>query len=83
MDGVEPIQHIYEYIEKINCIIKQFRSNYKIIVFDTNKPLDVKPFDILHIAYCDIEKKNKWDELLPEIIDKCNTLINNNNTNLK
>ena len=33
--------------------------------------------DILHISYYEIEKKNHWKLLLPELIDKCNSLINN------
>ena len=78
IDRVEPIQQLYEYIEKIHNILKDMRTNYKIIVFDTNKPYDVIPSDILHLMYYDIEKKNKWMELLPELIDKCNNLINNN-----
>ena len=78
IDRVEPIQQLYEYIEKIHNILKDMRTNYKIIVFDTNKPYDVIPSDILHLMYYDIEKKNNWMELLPELIDKCNNLINNN-----
>jgi len=77
IDGVEPIQQLYEYIEKINSIIKDIRTNYKIIIFDTNKPSDVIPSDISHIMYYDIQQKNVWGKLLPELIDKCNHLILN------
>jgi len=77
IDGVEPIQKLYEYIEQIHNILKDIRTNYKIIVFDTNKPSDIIPSDILYLTYYDIEKKNSWGELLPELIDKCNDLINN------
>jgi len=76
IDGVEPIQQLYEYIEQINNILKDMRTTYKIIVFDANKPSGVIPSDSLHLMYYDIEKKNSWPELLPELIDKCNTLIN-------
>lgn len=77
IDGVEPIQQLYEYIEKIHNILKDIRTTYKIIVFDANKPSGVIPSDILHLMYYDIEKKNSWGELLPELTDKCNNLINN------
>jgi len=77
IDGVETIQQLYEYIEQINNILKDMRTTYKIIVFDTNKPSGVIPSDILHLMYYDIEKKNYWGELLPELIDKCNNLITN------
>ena len=74
IDGVEPIQQLYEYIEQIHNILKDIRTTYKIIVFDTNKPSCVIPSDILHLMYYDIENKNYWSELLPEVIDKCNNL---------
>jgi hypothetical protein len=77
IDGVEPIQQLYEYIEQIHNILKDMRTTYKIIVFDTNKPSGVIPSDTLHLMYYDIEKKNSWGELLPELIDKCNNLIHN------
>lgn len=72
LDGVKPIEQLYEYIENINNILKDIRTNYKILVFDTNKPPHVTPSDILHIEYYDIEKKSWWGELLPELIDKFN-----------
>ena len=77
IDGFEPIQQLYEYIEQIHNILKDIRTTYKIIVFDTNKPSVVIPSDILHLMYYDIEKKNSWGELLPELIHKCNNLIKN------
>lgn len=77
IDRVEPIQQLYEYIEQINNILKYIRTSYKIIVFDTNKPSGIIPSDSLHIMYYDIEKKRSWKELLPELINKCNNLINN------
>jgi hypothetical protein len=77
IDGVEPIQQLYEYIEQINSILKDIRTTYKIIVFDTNKPSDAIPSDILHLMYYDITPKHSWGELLPELIDKCNNLIDN------
>jgi hypothetical protein len=76
VNEIEPIENLHGYIEKINNIIKEVRSNFKILVFDTNKPSDVTSPDILHIFYYDIEKKHSWGDLLPELIDKCN-MINN------
>jgi hypothetical protein len=78
IDGVEPIQQLYEYVEKINSILKDIRTNYKILIFDTNKHCDTISSDVLHIAYYDLEQKTNWTELLPELIDKCNNLINTN-----
>lgn len=78
LDGVEPIQQLYEYIDKINNILKTIRNTYKIVVFDTNKPADVVPLDNEHIIYRDIEPKNSWNELLPELVEKCNYLIETN-----
>ena len=74
LDNIEPIQQLYEYIEKINNILQDIRTQYKIIIFDTNKPSNIIPSDILHIAYYDIEKKNSGEELLTELISKKNYL---------
>jgi hypothetical protein len=74
INGIEPIQKLYEYIKQINNILKYTRINYKILVFDTNKTCGVIPSD--DIMYFDIEKKNLWIDLLPELIDKFNNLKN-------
>jgi hypothetical protein len=71
LDGIEPIQQIYEYTDKINDIIKSVRTNYKIIVFDTNKPPSICPSDVLHVVYHSISQKDNWADLLPELIYKC------------
>ena len=78
INGIEPIQQLYEYIEKINSILKIIRNNYKILVFDTNKPVDVISSDMLHCVYYAIKEKESWGDLLPELIDTCNNLIQNN-----
>jgi hypothetical protein len=75
VNNIEPIQHLYEHVENINSILKEIRNNYKIIIFDTDKPSDRIPSDIVHIAYYDIEKKNGFTDLLPELIDKFNNII--------
>jgi hypothetical protein len=77
INGVEPIQHLYEYIEQINSILKNIRNNYKILVFDTNKPSNIVPSDMFHLMYYDIEQKNSWGELMPELITTCKNLIQN------
>lgn len=76
IDGYEPIQQLYEYIEKINTIIGSVRSNYKITVFDTSGPMSVIPTDTDHIAYYSIKKANSWIDMLPELVDKCCDMIN-------
>jgi len=75
IDEIEPIQNLYEYIEKINSLLKAIRTNYKVIVFDANKPADVTPSDILHLFYYDIEKKNSWLEIIHELISKSKQLF--------
>jgi hypothetical protein len=77
VNDVEPIEELYEYIEKINNILKDIRNTYKIIVFDTNKSSGIIPSDNLHLIYYDIEKKNCWTQLIPEVHHNLNNLINN------
>lgn len=75
INGFAPIKDLYEYIDKINSILLTVRTNYKISIFDTNKPSDIKLSDTTHIAYYDIGMREHWNYLLPELIDKCNNLI--------
>jgi hypothetical protein len=77
LNGVEPIQDIYGYIEKINSILKNIRTNYQILVFDTNRPFGIRPSDSLRIKYYDLQKKTAWHELLPELINKYGMLLKN------
>lgn len=51
INGIEPIQNLYEYIKLINNILKNIRSTYKIIIFDTNKPYNVVSPDVSHIIH--------------------------------
>jgi len=74
IDHIKPIQDLYEYILMINNILKDIRNNYKIIIFDTNRPSDIIPPSDNFIYY-DIKEKDNWKELLPELINKCNNLI--------
>jgi hypothetical protein len=77
IDGCRPIIQLYEYIEKLNTIMKSIRTNYKIVIFDTNKNSNAIPSDDLHMAYYNIEEKYSWGELLPELVEKCNDIIIN------
>jgi len=77
LDDVEPIQDIYGYIEKINSILKNIRTNYQILIFDTNRPSDIRPSDSLRIKYYDLQQKTAWHELLPELIDKYSIILKN------
>jgi|694.fasta_scaffold104304_2 hypothetical protein len=72
IDGVEIIQELYSYIEQIHDILKGIRTNYKICVFDANRPSDVITPNSAYIIYYDIEPKNSCVDLLPELIDRCN-----------
>lgn len=69
LDGVEPIKDLYEYIPKINDIIKNITNDYKIVVFDTSKK-DAVSCDLTHVSYIKITERNMWAELLPEVIPK-------------
>lgn len=77
IDGIEPIQQLYEYIDKINTMLSEIRTNYKILVFHTKKPSNHIHCNS-NILYYEISEKNSWGELLPELIDKCNTLLDTN-----
>jgi hypothetical protein len=72
LNNIEPIQDLYEYIEKLNKLINNIRGsgNYTIRVFDTTKPCVVIPSDLEHIFYYKIAEKNGWKELLPEVKQK-------------
>jgi Putative papain-like cysteine peptidase (DUF1796) len=67
VDGIEPIKDVYECIPKINDIIKNVTSAYKIVVFDTSKK-DAVSCDPTHVTYIKIGEKNIWSDLLPEVI---------------
>ena len=77
VNNVEPIQEIYEYMEKIHSIMKEIRTNYKILIFDTNRPVGVKPSDNSYISHYDLEQKNNWTDLLPELVVKYGHLLRN------
>lgn len=66
-DGVEPIQNLHEYLEKISIIINCITTNYRIIVFDSHKRSHISSE---HIFYYDIEAKDQWGELMPELVYK-------------
>jgi hypothetical protein len=68
VNGQEVIKDLYNYIEKINNLIKNVRDNYKIIIFDT-KNQRFENYD-KRISYNKIEDKNSWIDLLPELIEK-------------
>jgi hypothetical protein len=71
INEVDPTQDLYEYIEKINIMLKDIRTNYKILVFDIDidKYLTEKNSDI---ECYQIESKYRWQELLPELVEKFN-----------
>jgi hypothetical protein len=75
LNGVAPIKDLYEYINKLNSILLTVRTKYKISIFDTNKSSDIKSSDSIHVANYDIGMRMHWHDLLPELIDKCNNLI--------
>jgi len=69
LDNSEPIKHLYEFIEKIDTLLQKCRGNYKIVVFDTNKPSIT--VNTSFIEYHEISKQNIWLDLLPELVEKC------------
>lgn len=77
LDDKEPIQDLYIHINNINECLKTFRNNFKILVFDTSKPIHLLSQQE-NIILFEIEKKNHHDELLPELLSKCVKLLENN-----
>jgi hypothetical protein len=75
VNGIHPIKNLYDYMEKLNKILKDIRTNYKILIFDTNKPPLITNFDSLHVEYHDIEKKDSWIDLIPDVINKLKNSI--------
>ena len=69
LDGIEPIKNIYENIEKINKMLKRIRNNFKIVVFDTSKPIEMILLDDNVFVY-ELNKQNVHDDLMPELIEK-------------
>lgn len=69
IDDDEPIKNVYHYIHKINLLIKDITSNYKILIFDTDISPNVST-DKTHIFNNRISQKKSWEELLPELIHK-------------
>ena len=69
LDGIEPIQDLYFFINEINDIIKSITNNYKILVFDTNNSNRITSTDIDHLEYYDISQSYHWlglfEDLLP------------------
>jgi hypothetical protein len=67
INEIEPIKDIYHYIHKINLLIKDMTTKYKILIFDT----DINPrvsSDKTRIFHYRIRQKKSWQELLPELI---------------
>jgi len=78
INGLKPIQDLYNYTEKLNDIIKTVRDNYKIIIFNTDDSSDINNSDKTHMSYYYIKKKNNWKNMIPELINKCTNLIDTN-----
>jgi hypothetical protein len=63
LDGKEPIQDLYIYLQKISEIIRSVTDNYKIIVFDTTTPDNLVITDNHIITQKIMPKHICWDVL--------------------
>jgi len=81
INGIEPIQDIHGYINKICDILKTITNSFKILVFDTGisgLSDTVTTSDNKFIYLYKLEEKNTRNELFPELLTICTTLIKNN-----
>jgi len=67
VDGKEPIQKLYKYIQEINILLKSFRSNFKICVFDTYMPRCQVSHLAENIICRPLRPQSHWTQLLPEL----------------
>lgn len=77
IDGKRPIQDLYNYINKINSLIKSMRNNYKILVFNTGNDSE-KILNDENIIYINLQEKSHWKELLPQLESIFNYFFSNN-----
>jgi hypothetical protein len=68
IDGKIVINDVYVYLSKINKLIRKFRNNYKMIVFDTVKEEQISLLDE-NIKLIKLNKCNSWMELVPQMIE--------------
>jgi len=69
LDGIEPIQNLYENIEKINTVLKTTRTNFKIFIIDSSKPSNPMSSNITHVMHFELENKNQCNGLFPMLIN--------------
>jgi hypothetical protein len=76
LDNKEPIQNLYTHIKNISDIIKPISSNYKILVFDTTSQDKTPILNDANVMAFDIHRRERWGDLLPDLIYMINLLIN-------
>lgn len=66
IDGKEMVNDVYTYLSKIYDLIGQYRTKYRIIVFDAIRKDDKKLLNKNIIVY-ELNECNFWSELLPQM----------------
>ena len=67
LDDIEPIQDLYPYIFKIDDLLKNYRSNYKLLVFDTHTSTSSGYLNHRILAF-PLQKQKEWEFLIPELL---------------
>ena len=68
IDGNIVINDVYVYLSKIYKLIRKFRNNYKIILFDTIQEEQISLLDE-NIKLIKLNKCNSWIELVPQMLE--------------
>ena len=73
IDGNNVIQDVYFYLTKIYKLIGNFRTNYKVIIFDAIQEEQIELLD-KNIILCKLNSCNSWVALLPQMREHANLI---------
>lgn len=68
IDGNNIIKDVYFHLSNIYSLIRKFRNNYKLILFDAIQDEDISLLDE-NITLIKLDKRDSWKELLPQMIN--------------
>lgn len=68
LDHIEVIQDLYSYIFKIDELLKKYRSDYKLLVFDTHASTNNSEYLNPRIITFPLHKQKEWEFLIPELL---------------
>lgn len=74
LDDIEPIQDLYPYIFKIDDLLNNYRSNYKLLVFDTHTTTNSGYLNPRILAF-PLQKQKEWEFLIPELLNMFSLLF--------